>query len=43
VDWGLAHGLVELGPAGGVSMTLRGRLLADEVFVRLPIAGAPSA
>ena len=43
VDWGLAHGLVELGPAGGVSLTLRGRLLADEIFMRLPIAGAPSA
>jgi oxygen-independent coproporphyrinogen-3 oxidase len=41
VDWGLAYGLVELGPTGGVSLTVRGRLLAGEVFVRLPIAGAP--
>jgi len=43
VDWALTYGLVELGPAGRVSLTLRGRLLAGEIFMRLPIAGAPSA
>jgi coproporphyrinogen III oxidase-like Fe-S oxidoreductase len=39
VEWGRAHGLVHAGPDDRFRLTLRGRLLADEVFVRLGSEG----
>lgn len=33
--WAAEHGLVEQGPAGRVRLTLRGRLLSNELFARL--------
>jgi oxygen-independent coproporphyrinogen-3 oxidase len=39
VDWGTANGLIARDAGGGCRLTLRGRLLADEVFVRLERVG----
>jgi oxygen-independent coproporphyrinogen-3 oxidase len=35
IAWGRAHGLLAEGPGGSVRLTMRGRLLANEVFTRL--------
>jgi oxygen-independent coproporphyrinogen-3 oxidase len=35
LTWSLGSGLVERTPAGRLALTLRGRLLSNEVFVRL--------
>jgi putative oxygen-independent coproporphyrinogen III oxidase len=39
VEWGMAEGLLQGSPEGRLRLTNRGRLLADEVFVRLSMAG----
>ncbi|HXG39409.1 MAG TPA: hypothetical protein VNJ28_00570, partial [Candidatus Limnocylindrales bacterium] len=35
VPWALERGLLEARPGGRLGLTLRGRLLSDELFVRL--------
>lgn len=44
IAWGRTHGLLAEGRAGSVRLTMRGRLLANEVFARLlPEPGARAA
>jgi hypothetical protein len=43
IAWGRAWGLLEPKPDGGVRLTRRGRLLSNELFVRLLPVQAESA